>query len=71
MTSPARTLADLARVVDDGYADAARLMADADPDLAARTVMWLQERGALPNKRSALEVLRDLAAREDAGLRTT
>jgi hypothetical protein len=63
VTSPERTLADLSRVAEDGYADAARLMAAADPHLAARTVMWLQARGALPNKRSALDALRGLAAR--------
>ena len=64
VTAPDRTLADLCRVREDGYAAAARMMVDAAPDLAARAVAWLESHGALPHKRSALKVLRELA--EDA-----
>jgi hypothetical protein len=69
VTSPERTLADLSRVADEAYAAAARLMADADPHLPARTIAWLQSRGALPNKRAALSVLGELAA--SGAIRTT
>jgi len=66
VTSAERTLADLSRISDEDYAVAARMMADADPGLAARTVSWLEAHGALPHKRSALVVLRALAARKVA-----
>ena len=64
VTSEERTLADLSRIPDADYAAAARMMADADPELAARAVSWLEARGALPHKRSALIALRALAARK-------
>ena len=66
VTSAERTLADLSRISDEDYAVAAWMMADADPGLAARTVSWLEAHGALPHKRSALVVLRALAARKVA-----
>ena len=64
VTSPQRTLADLARVPDDTYAEAARLLSDAVPGLAARAIEWFGIRGVVPNKRTAVAFLRGLAARE-------
>ncbi|GAA3208907.1 hypothetical protein [Microbacterium terregens] len=64
VTDPVRTLADLSRIADDEYAQAARLLADSVPGLAAGAMAWLASHGALPNKRSALAFLRGLAARE-------
>lgn len=69
VTSPERTLADLCRIADDGHAEAARLLANAHPGLAARTIRRLEGQGALPNKRSALDALRGLAASD--AVRTT
>ncbi|MFH8249848.1 type IV toxin-antitoxin system AbiEi family antitoxin [Microbacterium sp. B2969] len=72
VTSPRRTLADLARVPDDDYADAARRLADVVPGLALDAVGWFEERGPVPHKRSAVAFLRGLAAREPvAPVRTT
>ena len=65
VTRPVRTLADLSRVGDDEHARAAEMMADAAPGLAGQASLWLETHGALPNKRAALRLLRDLAARED------
>lgn len=64
VTVPVRTLADVSRVADADHARAARLLTDAVPGLAAQAVAWLESHGALPNKRSALALLRGLAARE-------
>ena len=64
VTSPERTLADLSRLTDPDCVAAARMMADADPALPQRTLAWFDAHGALPNKRSALVFLRELAARE-------
>lgn len=67
VTLPERTLTDLSRVPDDEYAAAARMLADAVPGLAARSIVWLESHGALPHKRSALAFLRERAERESAG----
>ncbi len=67
VTVPVRTLADLSRIPDDAHTHAARLMADAAPGLAAQAIDWLQSHGALPNKRSALAFLQELAARGSCG----
>jgi hypothetical protein len=64
VTSPVRTLADLARVPDDEYADAARRFSDAVPGLALEAVRWFEERPPVPHKRTAVAFLRGLAARE-------
>lgn len=61
VTSPERTLADLARVGDDDHARAARLLAGADPDAAHRAIARL-EAGVLPHKRVALACLRAIVA---------
>ncbi|WP_109209477.1 MULTISPECIES: hypothetical protein [Microbacterium] len=61
VTSPARTLADLARVEDPDHAMAARLLADADPDAVTRAIDDL-EAGVLPHKRAALVLLRSFAS---------
>lgn len=74
VTSPTRTLADLARVPDDDHAEAARLLADVVPGLAREAITWLEAHGALPHKRTGLAFLRGLAARDglaDAELTAT
>ena len=63
VTSPPRTLADLARVPDDEYTDAACRLADAMPGLASEAIAWFEARGPVPNKRPAIAFLRGLAAR--------
>jgi hypothetical protein len=64
VTTPLRTLADLARVPDDEYADAARHFAGTVPGLALEAVSWFEDRGPVPYKRSAVAFLRRLAAGE-------
>jgi hypothetical protein len=64
VTTLERTLADLSRVVDDEHARAARLLADAHPGLASDALGWIDARGRMPNKRSAVAFLRGLTARE-------
>jgi len=64
VTSPVRTLADLARVPDDAHVRAARLLAEGRSTLVADAVSRL-EQGALPHKRVAIEFLRGLS--EPAG----
>ena len=71
VTTPERTLADLARVGDDEHTAAARLLTDVDTDAADRAIARL-EAGALPHKRSALSCLRGIvAARQDDVTRYT
>ncbi|WP_345802548.1 type IV toxin-antitoxin system AbiEi family antitoxin [Microbacterium sp. AZCO] len=67
VTTPRRTLADLARVPDDEYAEAARRLADVTPGLALDAAAWFEERGPVPHKRTAVAFLRGLAAREPVG----
>ncbi len=69
VTSPLRTLIDLARVDDDDHARAARLLADDDAALVAAAIDRLQG-GVLPHKRTAVSLLRGIAAAQDA-VRTT
>ena len=58
VTSPARTLADLARSRDDAHRDAAvRLMAIA-PELREAALAWLAAAGPVPDKRPAAVFLR-------------
>ncbi|TDN92933.1 type IV toxin-antitoxin system AbiEi family antitoxin [Microbacterium sp. BK668] len=63
VTSPQRTLADLARVPDDDYAEAARLVSDAFPGLALEAVAWFEQRRPVPHKRTAVAFLQGLSAR--------
>lgn len=63
VTSPQRTLADLARVPDDDYARAARAFVDRAPGLALEAIAWFEDRGPVPHKRAAMVFLRGLAAR--------
>lgn len=63
VTSPQRTLADLARVPDDEYTDAARRFADVAPDLALDALAWFDDHGPVPHKRPAVAFLRGLVAR--------
>jgi hypothetical protein len=65
VTARGRTLADLARVDDDAYARAARLLADGDGGLVEEAVARL-ERGSLPHKRAAIALLRGIAAAQAA-----
>jgi hypothetical protein len=64
VTTPERTLADLARIADDLHARAALLLSDAEPGLAARATAWLEQHRSLPGKRAALAFLRGLAVRD-------
>lgn len=66
VTTPVRTLADLARVPDEEHAHAARLLSAARPSLAGEAIARLEGGGSLPHKRSALAFLRGLAAAEAA-----
>lgn len=69
VTSPARTLADLARVPDDAHTAAAHLLAGSRAGLAHDAIAWLDAQGPLPHKRTAVSLLRAIAA--DAGATTT
>jgi hypothetical protein len=69
VTTPLRTLIDLARVDDDDHGRAARLVADDDTGLVAAAIERL-EGGALPHKRAAVALLRGIAAAQ-AAIRTT
>ncbi|MDW4572534.1 type IV toxin-antitoxin system AbiEi family antitoxin [Microbacterium sp. M3] len=62
VTTPARTLADLARVDDSAHARASFLLADAEPDALATAIARL-ESGVLPHKRAALARLHAIADR--------
>ena len=71
VTTPERTLADLARVGDDEHTEAARLLAEIDADAACQAIARL-EAGALPHKRAALACLRALVEeRQDEVTRYT
>ena len=71
VTTPERTLADLARVGDDEHTAAARLLAEIDADAAYQAIARL-EAGALPHKRAALACLRALVEeRQDEVTRYT
>ena len=60
VTSPVRTLADLARVADDTHERAARLLSADTDGLAEAALAWLDDHGALPHKRRARELLERL-----------
>lgn len=62
VTTPVRTLADLARVDDADHRRAARALAGALPGCAVAALTWLEHHGPLPGKRSALTMVRELAA---------
>jgi hypothetical protein len=57
VTTPERTLADLARIDDAEHRRAFELLADADPGLAARSLAWLAAQGPIWAKRAGREVL--------------
>jgi hypothetical protein len=61
VTSPVRTMIDLARVGDDDHARAAQLLAGTHTDAVADAIERL-EGGVLPHKRKALPILRGLVA---------
>jgi len=58
VTSPPRTLADLARISDAPYEAAALAMAGAMPVARDAAIAWLCEHGPLPGKARALGMLR-------------
>ncbi|QKJ19479.1 type IV toxin-antitoxin system AbiEi family antitoxin [Microbacterium hominis] len=59
VTTPARTLADLARTADAVDDLVAARMAAAFPDAVAAAISWLEAAPVLPHKRRALSLLRD------------
>ncbi len=61
VTSPTRTLADLARVADAAHEHAARLFAADVEGLADAAIAWLEHRGAVPHKKRARAFLERLA----------
>lgn len=65
VTSPVRTLIDLARVPDDTHAAAAGALAGSTPGLAREAIDRIASRARLPHKRTAVAFLRGLAARDD------
>ena len=65
VTTPGRTLADLARVDEAHHRHAARALAAALPGCAVAARTWLERHGSLPNKRAALALLAELAADQD------
>lgn len=70
VTTPARTLVDLARTMDAAHARAAGLLAWAHPAAVSPAIARL-ECGRLPHKNAALRVLRPIAAEQVADVRTT
>ena len=61
VTTPERTLADLARLGDETHSRAAQLLAASAPGLVAAAIARLDS-GSLPHKRAALNLLRQIAA---------
>lgn len=64
VTTPLRTLVDLARTDDERHARAARLLAAGHPDVLAPAIARL-ESGVLPHKRLGLTLLRGMMAAQD------
>jgi hypothetical protein len=62
VTTPVRTLADLARVPDDAHSYAARALAEHHPAIVLGAIAWLESRRKLPHRHAALAFLRGLAA---------
>lgn len=62
VTTPVRTLADLARTPDDEYRHAAILLAEAHPALVEPALEWFARRGVVPFKRPAQALLRGIRA---------
>jgi len=67
VTTLVRTLADVARVDDSEHLAAAEALATSRPGLADDAIRWVEAHGRLPNKRSALVLLRTLARRGEGG----
>jgi hypothetical protein len=57
VTTPERTLADLARVDDAEHRAAFRMLADHEPGLAIRALAWLDAQGPIWAKRAGRETL--------------
>lgn len=64
VTTPVRTLADLARRAarQPSAADAAEALAHQDPALVDAARAWFDDHGPVPDKRAALRWLREVAA---------
>lgn len=62
VTTPARTLADLARQSGDDELRAARTMAARLPAVVAEALRWFASAGRLPRKRAAIALLESCAA---------
>lgn len=63
VTTPARTLADLARTPDAGYRAAAAAWACDDPGLAAAALAWFAAHPEVPHRRTARALLDAAASR--------
>lgn len=61
VSSPVRTVADLARQPDAEHRHALDGFLAADPTLARAAVRWLEDAGRMPNKISAIQLLRSYA----------
>lgn len=70
VTTPVRTLIDLARATDADHAHAAALLAGVVPTAIPPAITRL-ERGTLPHKHAALAMLRSLDARQPQDVRRT
>jgi hypothetical protein len=64
VTTPERTLADLARTDDAQHRRAFELLADAEPGLASAALEWLEAQGPIWAKRAGKEILRARAQDE-------
>ncbi|MDZ8202404.1 type IV toxin-antitoxin system AbiEi family antitoxin [Microbacterium sp. SSW1-59] len=62
VTTPARTLADLARSADEHQRAAARALARVAPEAVAPALAWIEARERLPHRRRASALLTALAS---------
>ncbi|MFJ6652327.1 type IV toxin-antitoxin system AbiEi family antitoxin [Microbacterium sp. NPDC091313] len=62
VSSPARTIADLARFDDAGHPEALRAWCERDPDAAAAAVAWLAANPRLPHGGAATRLIKGLSA---------
>lgn len=71
VTTPARTLADLARSPDPACIHAAVVLAAHDTDAIAEALAWFDRHGVVPYKRPAQALLRGILDRQDDVTRYT
>ncbi|WES65444.1 type IV toxin-antitoxin system AbiEi family antitoxin [Microbacter sp. GSS18] len=67
VTSPMRTIVDLARTPDPAHAEAALRMARSEPRLAGEALARVTASGPFPRKRAAVMLLRELTATAAGG----